>query len=573
MLAELADLFADFRIRITIALAILVSQVFISTARANNYRTVAMVGDQAPGAESGTVFSILQLPILNDAGQVAFFGSMDTGTGGLPTSDDTALWQESAGSLEMVVREGTQAPGAMPGHVFDDFIRGGFDFSSSLALNNAGHVAFDALLKFQPGVTDVDQFGVWVGDTSGLRLVAKTGGQAPGTPVGAVFDEINAPWLDKYGQVAFNASLRYGEGGVTNDNIRGAWIESGGPLSLFSRQGIVGGTTLPSGLELTRGAILGLNSSGRFVAEGSLVTDSAGATEDNNQVFWTNALGSPKIIIREGDQLPGTESGTKFNGGYYLRGISWNDDGEIAFFSGLPGPPEPGSGYADVGLWTENNGLLSLVTRRGGSVPGVPGAEFRNFGSLSSNSEGHVAFSAALRPGVGGVGPFFATTGIWAHDNDGVLRLVARSSSPVPGEVDQIFSNFGSFAINDAGQVAFQASTTAREYGIWVQDIDGTVLPIAIFGQVIDVDNGPGIDLRTIRSARFFGDSVDSRRRYRGFNDRGQLAFVAQFTDGSSGVFVSNVVSIVPEPDAIAIGLFGLILCANSHRLRRKRTM
>ena len=39
-----------------------------------------------------------------------------------------------------------------------------------------------------------------------------------------------------------------------------------------------------------------------------------------------------------------------------------------------------------------------------------------------------------------------------------------------------------------------------------------------------------------------------------GFNDRGQVAFLATFTDGSSGLFVSNLVA-VPEPDT------GLLCC------------
>ena len=63
-------------------------------------------------------------------------------------------------------------------------------------------------------------------------------------------------------------------------------------------------------------------------------------------------------------------------------------------------------------------------------------------------------------------------------------------------------------------------------------------------GDVLDASNDPvGSDLRTIEFL-----SPDSG--HIGFNDRGQVAFYARFTDGTSGVFVSGAVAI-PEPSAV----------------------
>jgi hypothetical protein len=54
-----------------------------------------------------------------------------------------------------------------------------------------------------------------------------------------------------------------------------------------------------------------------------------------------------------------------------------------------------------------------------------------------------------------------------------------------------------------------------------------------------------------------------------GFNNLGQVAFLAEFTDGSEGVFVSNVVS-VPEPSThtVALIVFSLLLIQSLPPLR-----
>ncbi len=59
----------------------------------------------------------------------------------------------------------------------------------------------------------------------------------------------------------------------------------------------------------------------------------------------------------------------------------------------------------------------------------------------------------------------------------------------------------------------------------------------------------PG-DFRTISFLGFVSGTGNSDGRPSGFNNLGQLAFLASFTDGSSGIFVSNLVA-VPEPSAL----------------------
>lgn len=74
-------------------------------------RTVILRGDSAPGLP-GVVFgdsSVSPVPSINDAGQVAFASSL--AGAGVTGSNSHALWSEGQGSLALVARSGDAAPG------------------------------------------------------------------------------------------------------------------------------------------------------------------------------------------------------------------------------------------------------------------------------------------------------------------------------------------------------------------------------------------------------------------------------------------------------------------------------
>ncbi len=129
---------------------------------------VASEGDAAPGTGPGGVFSTFDVPIvINDAGQTMFLGRV-SGSGVDPTNN-TGIWSEGSGSLNLVAREGDAAPGTGPGEVFRDFN------AITPVLNGAGQIAF---LGFLTG-TDVDEMnngGIWATDPNGLlTLIAREG--------------------------------------------------------------------------------------------------------------------------------------------------------------------------------------------------------------------------------------------------------------------------------------------------------------------------------------------------------------------------------------------------------------
>ncbi len=133
------------------------------------------------------------------------------------------------------------------------------------------------------------------------------------------------------------------------------------------------------------------------------------------------------------------------------------------------------------------------------------------------------------------------------------MALVARQGDPAAGVTDDArFNVFLNPSLNAPGQVAFLArlagpgvgDAQGNAFGIWAQSINGGLELIAREGDAMEVEPG---DLRTIARLSFATESGGEDGRARGFNQRGQVAFGATFTDGTSAILISNRVAI-PEP-------------------------
>ncbi|XAL99601.1 hypothetical protein OT109_18730 [Phycisphaeraceae bacterium D3-23] len=126
---------------------------------------VARAGDAAPGTGPGVVFDGFNNPFLNAAGQVAFEATLD-GTG-VDDTNDRGMWSQGSGSLELIARSGSNAPGTDTGVLFRAF--------SSPVFNNAGQTAFFADLE-GTGVDFTNDEGIWATNLAGqLTLVARSG--------------------------------------------------------------------------------------------------------------------------------------------------------------------------------------------------------------------------------------------------------------------------------------------------------------------------------------------------------------------------------------------------------------
>jgi hypothetical protein len=222
-----------------------------------------------------------------------------------------------------------------------------------------------------------------------------------------------------------------------------------------------------------------------------------------------------------------------------------NNAGHAAFLAQLAGTGVDDTN--DSGIWSEGGGSLGLVARAGSPAPGtLAGINFKGFEPrIVLNAAGQTAFRADLTGNVTSVDD----SGIWS-EGGGSLTMVARKGSPAPGAPAGVnFDAFREPVLNGAGRTAFVADFTGNvtpdvdPEGIWAEDPTGTLGLVVRAGDAIEV--APG-DARTVSELRFVGGSGLEDGRPAGFNDAGQVAFRAKFTDGSEGVFVS----IGPDADA-----------------------
>src|SRR5438105_1761655 len=141
--------------------------------------TIAVTGSAAPGLPAGAKFSTFGVPQLNNAGQIGFLGTLQTGLGGVTSANDTALFAGAPAALQLAAREGSAASGAGAGAVFTSF--------GEMRFNGLAQLAFTgSLLVGTGGVTSSNDHGIWAGGAGAVQLVAREGSAAPGVS-GATF--------------------------------------------------------------------------------------------------------------------------------------------------------------------------------------------------------------------------------------------------------------------------------------------------------------------------------------------------------------------------------------------------
>ncbi len=174
--------------------------------------TIATTGDQAPGTPSGAVFSSFgSNPVLNDAGQTAYFGVLRTGTGGVDSTNDRGIWRDTT----LVAREGSQAGGTPSGAVFSGF--------NNPVLNDAGQTAYIGFLRTGAGGVDsTNDRGIWITGTNGQSLLAaREGDTLAGRTVsflsiasGSGGSDGKGRSINKFSQLAYRATFTNGDQGV-----------------------------------------------------------------------------------------------------------------------------------------------------------------------------------------------------------------------------------------------------------------------------------------------------------------------------------------------------------------------
>ncbi|MEM7809619.1 MAG: choice-of-anchor tandem repeat NxxGxxAF-containing protein [Planctomycetota bacterium] len=179
---------------------------------------IARQGQIAP--DGNGALSALDNPVLNNAGQTAFRGSLVGTLGG--STDNGGIFVGDGDTLFQIAREGQSAPAS------DGSVEGVFSFVSNPALNDLGQVAAYAEIDTQDGDSTGEQTVLFYDPNLGLRSVARTGDRLDGSTItdllfsAGTFTSKEGSGLNNLGQVAYAYTLADGRRGVAIATIDSA---------------------------------------------------------------------------------------------------------------------------------------------------------------------------------------------------------------------------------------------------------------------------------------------------------------------------------------------------------------
>lgn len=660
---------------------------------------VALAGSTAPGIGGSVQFSFFDSPVRGSTGGSAFVGFV-TGSG-VTLNNNSGIWSNASGSLSLLARAGSAAPGtaggggggggtagtlsvsaSQPTVDFDnldeeDAVGGKADTIRPLQRTSGQNRVLgqsftpDATRMLHSIVLLADTAESFDGGTHELQLAVFEDNIAGGNPGGdtllgsiETFNLANVSWgsnsfltlnlntpveitggqehhfefwfttEDNSHNINFDRSENGGSVAATDGILVVSQINASDPAPTFP----VGDNMVVDGgggeRDLDYGFIYSAFSgvAENFAVLGSPVINQQGRTAffatlsggdvvqgtDDNGIWAQDSTGAVQLVVRAGQQAPGTTTGTVFS--LLSSSPAFSADGRITFQSTLAGPDITQSNAS--GIWTQDTGgNIQLVARAGNSAPGTTANFGMIAGAPSVNSLGNIAFTAGLTGGGvttannrgiwsngsgtlslvvrendaatdAGTGVTFgdletsnpiigdnneiafraslAGTGVTTANNaslweasGGTLSLVAREGEVAPGVSDgATFLRFeNDVLVNANGQTAFVAAltgsgvTSANNLGIWAEDSSGLLTLVARTGELLDVDNTAGLDERTITELSLLSSASSLGGPSPAFDTTGMLAFFAAFDDSTSGIFIADVDAlVVPSGDFNADG-------------------
>lgn len=475
------------------------------------FTRVAISYEQAGGYPSGIRWSGFSYVQLDDLGNVSFKCQIWTG------NDGDGVVALRSGQFELLAREGDQVPG-LPAGVLYDSVR-------PIARSSTGRLLLDADLSGS-GVTPDNDQAVIVNDAGGSSVLMRTGDTPPGITIGT-FESIGALSLS-------SQSLVFAAEYLTNPSplLEGIWSGAAAPVTpvALDREPADGlGPDVFYSLRFSRPLI---DSSGRIAFKADLFGPGARHPSFDNAIFQT-ASGTPQASFRWGDSAPCVAG--------VLDRLSppvMDDAGNLAFSGTISGASVSSDNNAC--LWSQPQGVPTCLVAREGEPAAGTGVVYESFTPLGMTESGRLVFRGRVRgPGVTSAN----RDCVWI-DRGGTISLIARDGDSAPGAgPGAVFQNIDDVVMNRAGQVAFFADlggagvTSANDESIWVTDVLGNLRLLVRSGDTIDVNQGIGPpDERTIRGLRF----TNGGSHFTGFNSLGQIAFVAEFTDFTEGVFITG---------------------------------
>ena len=463
---------------------------------AQDFEIIALAGDNAPGTNT-TFGSFTDELELEFDGDVSFLNNPSS-----PIAE--SLFQQLDGTIVPLAIDSEPFPGLM-------FVLDGvpiYDRTSSnefiIGTNTTSSFSIELLVK---------------GDTDGqFQEIVQQGQSLPGSPPDFLFNSLDQftllPSIADNGVVAVPGEIRNPNNGQVSQGIWADRNDGNGIVPI-----LVEDTQWLNGECINSIQDYEMNNNGLFVVE-------AGLTGDNFRHIFGDLTGSLGIVSSFENALE----------------LELNDNNNVAVINRCELP----MGVVEFQLIVGPPGQMGIVAKTGDPAPGFSGVAL---GDLQTNNSGvsrllelnnrneSVFLSMLTGTGVSSAND----EAVWKHSESGQLELVARKGDQAPGTSmvfgDLIGTTFFEVEINDRGQVALLAVVndgTDDFSGIWVQDMQGQLQLVMIEGQQIDIDPGPGEDLRTITRLRPIQDLE--------MNKRGQLAFFSGLGSSSlEALFRSNV--------------------------------
>jgi len=198
----------------------------------------------------------------------------------------------------------------------------------------------------------------------------------------------------------------------------------------------------------------------------------AGVTGLNNQAIELVTGSTQGIVVRTGTFAPDV-SGS--NSTFVYKKLSdpvLNNNDHLAFLATLKTGAGGATGATDTGIWSDWDGTMKLIARKGDPAPGGVGGTFSSFKQLVLPDVGGPIFLATL----GGV-PAVQNTGIWAVAPDGTLTMVVKTGATLDNKTVKSIIVFplaqgaiGQSRSFDAstGKIVYQANFTDGSWGIYL---------------------------------------------------------------------------------------------------------
>jgi len=383
-----------------------------------DFRKVIQAGDRAPGFEEGVYIN----------GAYGLDGYLsDNGTllatariigGGGRYTPDRVYWTGTRDELHVAFRAGTAAPGCPEGVVFL--------MATSVSHNDLGEIAVGAVLE-GPGVTPLNNRGLWLGGPGDLTKITRMGDPVPDMPEGVTW-KMTGGGLSTINGVGETAEKGTIQGpGITEANQRVLFAGDRTGIQLVRQTGDPA-PEVGSGVTVWFVGNYLINKRSEMLYTVYYTGD--GITEDTWGGAYFGPFDGPQLTLRDGAPAPGFPADVTLRkvGGVAYYGVL-NDVGDIVVPTQIAGP----------GITAGNNAVLWLRHRvLGRWVPLLRSGDELDGRTIYAEDEGEMARYCHPTGGSDGQGQSFNDLGMlvtrveFADGTHGIYRI----SPPVFGDGD-----------------------------------------------------------------------------------------------------------------------------------------